>query len=374
MAQVFVPGLEVSEQRVVRRTRELPIAGTINVKVGDRVDATQIVAQAELPGPLQILRIAEKTGLEPFEVLKSFKARSVKIGDDIHVGQKLCEHTGLFGLLKTEFLSPCSGTIEFISETNGHLGVRQEFDLLTVNAFISGNVVEVIPQRSVTIESSAALLQGIFGVGGERQGQLLKLDIDPQSSLRPEHIPNDCKGKILFGGSAPSIAVLEKASNSGAVGLITGSIDDVALKNYLGYDIGVALTGDEDLPMTVIITEGFGQIGMSTRVLGVLSRFDGMQASINGATQVRAGAIRPEIIICHDLKLDSSPENNLKSGLCIGSRIRAIRHPYFGRRGEVLGLPHDPAVLESGAITRVLRAKLDDGAEVIIPRANVELV
>jgi hypothetical protein len=57
----------------------------------------------------------------------------------------------------------------------------------------------------------------------------------------------------------------------------------------------------------------------------------------------------------------------------IGARVRLIRVPYFGSRGTVSELPHELRELETGAMARVLCARLDDGRDVVVPRANVEL-
>ena len=65
----------------------------------------------------------------------------------------------------------------------------------------------------------------------------------------------------------------------------------------LGYDLGVAITGHEDIRPTLIITEGFGQIAMAGRTYELLAANAGRRASANGATQIRAGVLRPEIII-----------------------------------------------------------------------------
>jgi len=56
-----------------------------------------------------------------------------------------------------------------------------------------------------------------------------------------------------------------------------------------------------------------------------------------------------------------------------GAAIRVIREPYFGALGTVTGLPSTLQVLESGTEVRVLTAKLADGREVTVPRANVEI-
>ena len=59
-------------------------------------------------------------------------------------------------------------------------------------------------------------------------------------------------------------------------------------------------------------------------------------------------------------------------GLAVGSPIRIIREPYFGRLASVSGLPAPLQKLESESHARVLEAEFADGTKAIIPRANVE--
>ena len=87
-------------------------------------------------------------------------------------------------------------------------------------------------------------IQGIFGVGGERHGTVHLLDIPNDKVVLVDDIPEDCASKILIGGRSPSIDALRCAENRGAVGFITASIDDRVLSQYVGFDIGIALTGD----------------------------------------------------------------------------------------------------------------------------------
>ncbi len=369
MSQAFTPGLQISSAAQVTKVRELPIPGEILVKVGEEVQSSQTVARAVLPGDLAIVRVAERMGIEPFEVIKGLK---VKVGDRISRDQLLCEHAGLFGLLKSRFYSLHAGSVEFISEPTGHLGVRGEPRIISLNAYISGVVASIQPKKSVTITSKAALVQGIFGVGGERQGVIQCLAVNPDKLLEPVDIPTNVAGKILIGGTKPSKEAISRASELGALGLVVGSIDDQALKDYLGYDLGIALTGDEKIPMTLIITEGFGYIPFSQRTFELLKTLDGCPASINGATQVRAGALRPEIISphTHDIPISVKEESQ---GLAVGRQIRIIRVPYFGALATVTELPREIHQIETGAEARVLKARLNDGREVIVPRANVEV-
>jgi hypothetical protein len=67
-------------------------------------------------------------------------------------------------------------------------------------------------------------------------------------------------------------------------------------------------------------------------------------------------------------------EEEDEANLEVGSRVRVIREPYFGKLGEVTSLPVELQILDSEAKVRVLGVKFDDGGEDVIPRANVELI
>ena len=58
-----------------------------------------------------------------------------------------------------------------------------------------------------------------------------------------------------------------------------------------------------------------------------------------------------------------------------GATIHGLTSVYFGEFATIKQLPAEPTAIPSGAIVRVLMAKLDrTGEEVLVPRANVELV
>jgi hypothetical protein len=119
---------------------------------------------------------------------------------------------------------------------------------------------------------------------------------------------------------------------------------------------------------------------MAARTFRLLKSLEGKLASINGATQIRAGVIRPEVIVPIDNKdqgiaagrsIDSADE---AGQLTIGTPIRVIREPYFGILGTVSGLPSELVEVESETMVRVLETRLDDGRTVTVPRANVEII
>jgi hypothetical protein len=370
MASIVTPSLTCLASTTIKKVRELPVLGKITVKKGDRVSAEDIVATGEIQGDLIIVRIAEQLGIEPFEVIKGIK---IKQGEHAKKGTLLCEHKGLFGIFRSKYFSPEEGIVELISEKTGHLGLRLPSRNIHLSAFIAGTVTEIAERKSVTIEGKGAFIQGIFGVGGERAGTFHQLAVKSDQVILPEHIPANAKGMILAGGAAATIEAIRAAAAAGAVGMVVGSIDDQTLAAYLGFDLGIALTGNEDLPMTLIVSEGFGKITMSEQVTLLITEFNGLPASINGATQVRAGALRPEIFIPHDKQQDAAAEAGARS-LHIGAKIRGIRVPYFGEIMKVVEMPTQAAVIETGAEVRVLKAERNDCSVVMIPRANVELL
>jgi hypothetical protein len=178
------------------------------------------------------------------------------------------------------------------------------------------------------------------------------------------------------GGSLVDSPTLKKAIELGVKGVIVGGIRDAELSSFLGYNIGVAITGEERMGITLILTEGFGKMSMASKTFSFLKKFEGRLACINGATQIRAGVIRPEIIIpLEELIVGLRDDDELLlEGLTSGLPVRIIGPPYFGAIGHVTDLPVELQTVETESKVRVLEVELEDGSKVLVPRANVELI
>jgi hypothetical protein len=117
---------------------------------------------------------------------------------------------------------------------------------------------------------------------------------------------------------------------------------------------------------------------MAEQTFTLLKAREGMKTSINGATQIRAGVVRPEIVIplaSETGGLASDAEDGAAEGILeVGSSVRIIREPYFGRLGRVTELPVELQNLETEARVRVLRVELKNGEQTTLPRANVEAI
>jgi hypothetical protein len=156
---------------------------------------------------------------------------------------------------------------------------------------------------------------------------------------------------------------------------VVAGFDDQDLRQLLGRDLGVAITGSEDLGITLVLTEGFGPIPMAERTWRLLASRAGQAASVSGATQIRAGVMRPEIIVPVEGPVASREGDAAHTGVEIGSLLRVIREPHFGRIGTVVALPAELAELESGSKARVMEVEFaDDRSRAVVPRANVERI
>ncbi|MFQ6676123.1 MAG: hypothetical protein ACE5LH_07230 [Fidelibacterota bacterium] len=355
------------------KVRRLPMRGEVKVKKGDSVLPDDIVASTQIPGNVRMVNVASLLNVEP-EAVPDFMV--VTKGTSVKKGDVIAETGGVFGLFRSRAVSPVAGTVESVSSVTGQVVVREPPLAVKIDAYIRGVVSDVIPEEGVVIETDAAFLQGIFGIGGERRGEIVVLDEGNDSTVDADVITGAMKDKVVVGGAYLTLEGYRKAQEVGVSGIVTGGFDYEALKDVLGYTLGVAITGSEDLPTTLVVTEGFGRIPMAGRTFDLLKEHNGREASINGATQIRAGVIRPEVII--PLAGSELPggyrEIDTSTGIEVGSLVRVIRAPYFGILGEVVELPPGLEALHSEARVRVARVKLGNGKVATLPRANLELV
>jgi hypothetical protein len=369
-AHAYTPGLKVKKAMKVDKMRRLPILGEVFPNVGDKVNYDDIVAKTEISGDPEIVKASMLLGLEP-EDLPRFMNK--KVGDSVEKGEQMAFYSALFGLIKKNVEAPIDGTVESISEITGQVILRGAPIPVEVDAYIPGTVVEVMPREGAVIETNAAFIQGIFGIGGETHGDIHVVVDDNTQVVEADMIKPEYEGNVLIGGSLVTLDALKKAVEVGVSAIVSGGIRHDDLTTFTGEEIGVAITGQEEVGITLIITEGFGKMAMSLRTFELLKEFEGYLACVNGATQIRAGVLRPEIIIPHTDRVEGEAEE-LSQGMVPGTPIRIIRQPYFGAIGKVHSLPVELQQLESESKVRVVNIELEDGEVVMVPRANVEII
>ena len=373
MAHSYTPGLRVSPATTVRKERRLPIAGKVLVEQGAHVRADDVIARADLPGDVSIVNVVNQLAIQTSDLGRyMLKAE----GDTVAKGDILAETKPFIRFFRSLVRSPVSGTIETISHVTGQVLLRAAPQPVEVRAYIDGTVIEVHPNEGVVVETSGAMIQGILGIGGEVAGEIAVVAKGPDTTIGPDDLSDDLAGKIVVAGSLITSEVYARAAEIGIAALICGGFHDRELRALLGYDLGVAITGHEDLKPILIMTEGFGNIAMAKATFELLAKHAGQRASANGATQIRAGVLRPEVIIPTDgaSAAEHASDRPAAAGLMEGTPVRIIRQPDFGQLGVVASLPSGVEAVESEAKVRVVQITLDGGKVVTVPRANVEAI
>lgn len=369
-AHAYTPGLKVKKATTVSKMRRLPLLGEVFPKVGDTVNYDDIVAKTEISGDPHIVKLAMQLGLEPEDCPKFL---TKKMGEMAEKGETIAFYKALWGLIKKDIKAPVTGTIESFSEVTGQLIMRGAPIPVEVDAYIPGKVIEILPREGAIIETNAAFIQGIFGIGGEVHGDIHVAVESSDQTLDASMITAEYNDKVLIGGNMVTLDALKKAVEVGVAAIVSGGVRHNDLTTFTGEEVGVAITGQEEVGLTLIITEGFGMMNMSQRTFDLLKEFEGYRASVNGTTQIRAGVLRPEIIVPHELHEEEVGDGVLQ-GMVPGTPIRIIRQPYFGAIGVVHSLPVELERLESESAVRVVKIELPGENVVTVPRANVEII
>ncbi len=365
MSKSYTPGLKIIENAIIKKKRILPLSGKLHVDKNDLVKSDQIVASANIPGSVQMINVSNKLNIDPNQI---FDSMLCKVDHEVKKGQIIARNKGLFGFFKTELKSPMDGILINVSEVTGQIIISEKPIPIEVDAYIDGRIDEVYEKEGVLVTAQGALIQGIIGVGGEQKGTLKILESEKE--LDNLDLKSDL---ICVMNSHLDYNVYKKINQLGLKGIICGGIDYKSLTKILGYPLGVAITGSESVT-TVVVTEGFGDINMSERTFQLLNKYKDSYCSINGATQIRAGVMRPEVIINLDSDNKNINYNNDESLILVNSKVRIIRDPFFGLIGTVSNLPKDLVKMKTETMVRAAEVTLEDGSKKIIPRANLEVI
>ncbi len=364
MSKSYTPGLKVLEKISIEKERILPLLGEVHVDIDQQVEADTIVASTKIPGNVQMINIANELNIDPDQVPSCMLC---KIDEKVSKNQVIAKSKGIFGLFKSEVKSPLNGTLANISDVTGQAIISEEPQPIEIDAYIPGVVSKVIDKEGILINSKGTLIQGIIGIGGEKKGTLSvlndNLDLD---SLN--------KDKIIVINSCLTYDFFQNAVNIGVKGIVCGGIDYSTLTSILGYPLGVAITGTEQV-VTLVVTDGFGDILMAPKTFNLLKKSDGRFVSINGATQIRAGVLRPEIFIGSSEKVEYESSFDEESLIISeGSKVRVIREPFFGKIGIVSSLPKELIKMNTETMARTAEITFDNGKKEIVPRSNLEVI
>jgi hypothetical protein len=289
---------------------------------------------------------------------------------------------------------------------------------VSVQAHIKGIVTDLIPYYGAVIETPATVVRGVFGMGGEQHGVLKVVVTGNDEPVTHSSIDARVTYALVLGGSEVTADALHRMIELGARGVIAGSIRSAELQTFLGYASSPArlTTGFLGAPASpagsrsvasrpwrlgastmdsngwsfppiqpgipsplppdfvIVITEGFGSVPMSPRTFELLAAHDGQEIAIDGATRLRWGLARPEIIIPLSRTTAVKWLDEAGPKLEVGTHVRLLSPDYLGQVGQIAGLPIGPRAAQSGVVTPVVDVVLPNDRRLRVPVVDLEVL
>lgn len=348
---MLAPVTHILPLTTIRRTRALPAPGRVLVRVGQKVNASDVIAQAEISSGHLLLDI--RRGLRIPQVSAAEQCIVRQKGDRVEAGDAIAETGGLFARIVR---APAAG--EVIDIRNGQVLLRTASTTIEVKAGLNGAVTELIPDRGATIETNGALVQGMWGNGRMDSGLLIRVGESAGEELVRSKIDVSLRGGVVFSGYCASADVLLAGADLPLRGLVLNgmSADLIPVAKSINYPI--------------FLIEGFGNIALDDATYKLLSTSDKRDVSVNAAFNPIVGE-RPELVIPLPAMGQMAPDMDYFTQ---GQMVRIQGAPYTGRVGSIVQLPQNQETLPNGIKNQVAEVQLDNDTRVTVPLANLEVI
>lgn len=311
------------------------------------------------PAVINLLKELDISKLGLISALRVHPGRMVTPGQVLAVRQ---------GVKPQAVLSPIYGRVESIID--GVITIVPTHARTALRAYLTGRVQQVVPSQGVVVQAFAHVITGVYGVGSESGGEIL-LEAEADEVLAACAVTPEWQGKIVVAGRTASLELLQAASEVGCAGMVVAHMNSDAVAAYAGSYSRPGITGDDELLMPLMLTERFSPASMRAAVWQELANLQGRYASMSGKTQIRAGLVRPEVVVCEAERPEESPTNAIASGsVQVGDLVRVIRSPYLDQIGRVVALPGERQVIVTGSLVRVAEVSIDEEL-VTMPVANL---
>lgn len=358
---------------VAQISRQLPAGGEIVARVGSRVEPDDLIGQTIVTPPAMLIDAAAALAVEPQDVPRRVKR---KIGERVAAQQVLGKRGG------RKCLAPVAGTISAIDPHTGFVVLQPDPVNVTMSASVRGYVADVQPGRSALIETAAAVIQGVFGIGGEQFGVLRLVVTDRHDMITPDLIDARSAYAIIIGGAGITAEALRKAQQEQVRGVIVGGIDEAEARAFVGGITRMSdwyAYGDRDHTTagqpTVLVTEGFGLRPMAEPLFELLTRYDRQEAFLDGTTSLTPPLRRPRLVIpLPRLQGGQAPQS--PRGLAVGSVVRLVDEAHLGQIGRVVALGGAASAkgLPSGVRAATATVQIGEAEQIVLPQTAVEVI
>lgn len=363
----------------IERLRELGPGAEVAVAPGDRVAPDTVLGMTK--SGTRVVRLPVEPGESAAVVVLK------RPGESLRRGEPLLQRPSFLGLACTEYVSPVDGYVEEILLAQRAVLIREH--TAEVSAGVEGVVAGVLPDRGVLLRFDGTVIRFFAGWGPPVAGQLaagaeLFAPADAARAVRAEH-----RGKILWGYSRICAEAMLEAVRVGALGLIGGSLGASELRGVLAQVR--QKTGRERLPLTLLVSEGFGSSPMAPAIRRLLADAVGRVVYLDPGTSAGPDWARdPEVTF--SATADGAADSPAGSAgaalwtpavgaaglwtwlgrpLAPGTPVRVCDLDNFGAVGRLVGEAVTQS-LPTGAGCPVVEVELEDGTLIRVPLMNVE--
>jgi len=149
--------------------------------------------------------------------------------------------------------------------------------------------LHIAKNRFIELEYQGTAINGSIGFGKTANGPVVWYDTFVESELKKDFI-------AVF-PFTPNREQLDIIARNKLAGIIVPSLLEEDIVHLLGYELGVGITGGEAIPFSIILTEGFGKLRFKPELIAALKDATGRHGVLIPHTQIRAGVVRPSLII-----------------------------------------------------------------------------
>ncbi len=337
----------------VIRERRLPIKGTVLARVGQKVNSSDVVAEAVWAREHYFFDVARALGLPADAADQLIRC---KAGDSLPAGAIIAKGRGMAA--KT-VRAPREGRV--VAAGAGQVLMESGESRMELRAGIPGNVTQVIPDRGVEIQTTGALIQGVWGNGRVDTGIMINLADKPDTVLTSNRLDVSMRGSIVIAGEVREKEVLLAAAELPVRGLIVGSL------------LPTLIPTAREVRYPIVSTEGFGALPMNMAAYRLITTNGKRDATLNAESFDRYSGARPEIIIPLPASAPPAVPHDVEA-FAPGQTVRLRRQPAVGQIGMLMGLRDGLVTFPSGLRAAGAEIKLENGEQLLIPLVNLEVV
>jgi hypothetical protein len=335
----------------IRRERLLPVPGRIIVRLEQKVNPLDVVAEANFGGEHLLIDVARMFDLRA-DVAQALI--QVRVGDTISKGDVIARRKGFSA---QSVNAPADGRVILVGAGQVLMEVGEAtFEL---RAGIPGVVTRQITDRGVEIQFSGALIQGVWGNGRLDIGLLLPMLSSPEEPLVAKQLDVSLRGSVLLAGSCSDPAALKTAGDLPVRGLILGSMSSALVSQAM------------QVQYPIIVVDGFGQRPLNDVAFRLLSTNAKRETTLNAEVSDRQAGTRPEILITLPVTQDPPLPREVVT-FASEQTVRLTREPH--KVGILVGLRSGLTTMPSGLRVAAGDVRLESGELVLIPLANLEVL